>query len=64
MGLVDRFLEKGGSPTVVNMQQNDRLVVQLKFDAGENAETQGAFQPQKRLLFCKAKRNKYWEAQF
>ncbi len=45
MGIVDRFLEVGGSPTNVNMYVKDRLILQLRFRGFGAACGRDAFEP-------------------
>jgi len=45
MGVADRFLAKGSTPTAVNIFVRDRGLVQLKFVASGTESGRGAFQP-------------------
>ena len=45
MGIVDRFLERGGNPTVVNGYVNDRRIMRLRLRATGSECGQGAFEP-------------------
>jgi 2-polyprenyl-6-methoxyphenol hydroxylase-like FAD-dependent oxidoreductase len=45
MGVADRFLAKGRTPTAVNIFVRDRRLVQLKFVASGTESGRGAFQP-------------------
>ena len=45
MGVADRFLAKGSTPTAVNIFVRDRRLVQLKFVASGTETGRGAFQP-------------------
>jgi hypothetical protein len=45
MGVADRFLAKGSTPTAVNIFVRDRQLVQLKFVASGTETGRDAFQP-------------------
>jgi 2-polyprenyl-6-methoxyphenol hydroxylase-like FAD-dependent oxidoreductase len=45
MGVADRFLARGSTPTAVNIFVRDRRLVQLKFVASETETGRGAFRP-------------------
>lgn len=45
MGIVDRFLAKGGTPTAVNIYVRERRLVQLKFVPSKMESGRDAFQP-------------------
>lgn len=45
MGVADRFLAKGSTPTAVNIFDRDRQLVHLKFVASGTESGCGAFQP-------------------
>lgn len=45
MGISDRFLAKGGNPTVVNIYVGRRRLVSLKFKPPGNESGRGAFEP-------------------
>lgn len=46
MGMADRFLAVGGTPTNVNIYAGAKRLLQLKFDGFGNQSGQGAFAPQ------------------
>lgn len=46
MGIVDRFLERGGSPTPVNIYERGRRLVRLRFDLAGRQSGRDAFTPQ------------------
>ena len=50
MGIVDRFLVEGSTPTAVNIFVRDRRLVQLKFAASGTESGRNAFQP-KAIVF-------------
>ena len=45
MGVADRFLARGSSPTAVNIQVGDRRLVQLRFIASGTESGRDAFAP-------------------
>lgn len=45
MGVVDRFLARGGNPTSVNIYAGDRRLVQLSFKGAGPQSGRGAFEP-------------------
>ncbi len=46
MGVVDRFLERGGNPTTVNLYAQQQSLLQLKFQGFGDTAGHGAFAPQ------------------
>jgi 2-polyprenyl-6-methoxyphenol hydroxylase-like FAD-dependent oxidoreductase len=50
LGVVDRFIARGGSPTVVRIHEGSRTLVTLRFHAPPKVSGQGAFQPRPILL--------------
>ena len=50
LGVVDRFVEQGGSPTTVNIYAVDKCLVRLRFATPEGISGHGAFVPRAILL--------------
>lgn len=50
LGIVDRFLERGGSPTVINLYERERRLVRMRFRAPESVSGRDAFLPRAILL--------------
>src|SRR5437660_909234 len=50
MGVVDRFLERSGSPTPVNIYDGDHCLVTLNFDLSDRYCGLGAFSPRPLLI--------------
>jgi 2-polyprenyl-6-methoxyphenol hydroxylase-like FAD-dependent oxidoreductase len=50
MGVVDRFLARGGTPTNVNIYAGDRRLVRLKFDGCDQGTGRDAFAPKAIML--------------
>ena len=50
LGVVDRFVEQGGSPTTVNIYAGDHRLVQLRFEAPVGVSGRDAFSPRAILI--------------
>jgi 2-polyprenyl-6-methoxyphenol hydroxylase-like FAD-dependent oxidoreductase len=50
LGIVDRFIALGGSPTTVNLYAGHEQLVQLRFVAPRNASGRDAFEPRAILI--------------
>jgi hypothetical protein len=62
MGLAERFLQRGGKPSTVNIYADGRRLVALRFEAGGKSGT-GAFAP-RAICSRKARRSRSWAMRF
>jgi 4,5-epoxidase len=62
MGLADRFLARGGSPTTVNMYVKRQPILRLKFEGFSDAAGREAFEPRPIMIPQSETEQLLWEA--